>query len=92
MNASIFCNYAIYVVTHSTVHIGGQASNYPGPWLYEQVGQSFSPHCLSSTHEVGPFDLLWSHGTSVKEFLLPCPSKGKWYVCVCVCVCDCVRR
>lgn len=90
MNASIFCNYAIYVVTHNTVHIGGQASNYPGPWLYEQDGQSFSPHCLSSTHEVGPFDLLWSHGTSVKEFLLPCPSKGKWYVCVCVC--DCVRR
>ena len=84
MNASIFCNYAIYVVTHSTVHIGGQASNYPGPWLYEQDGQSFSPHCLSSTHQVGPFDLLWSHGTSVKEFLLPCPSKGEWYVRVCV--------
>lgn len=84
MNASIFCNYAIYVVTHSTVHIGGQASNYPGPWLYEQVGQSFSPHCLSSTHEVGPFDLLWSHGTSVKRVSSPLPSKGKWYVCVCV--------
>ena len=84
MNASIFCNYAIYVVTHSTVHIVGQASNYPGPWLYEKIGQSFTTHSLSSTHKVGPFDKLWSHGTSVKEFLLPCPSKGKWYVCVCV--------